>query len=103
MQEYHALLNILGLARRAGVLAIGQDNVFDLAKSGREILVVTTADISQNVLRKLKIQEEKGTVKIISTQITRNALGAALGLQTVQIVGIEANNGFSNKILNIKI
>lgn len=95
-------LNLLGLARRAGKLFIGQDQVLEAAKTGNGLLVMTSNDVSAAVLRSLKPHEKKGTaVRITFTNIDRTVFGGRLGIQSAQIAALSSRDGFAKKILNI--
>ena len=96
------MLNLLGLARRARVLEVGQDRVFEALRSGAKQLVLTANDISPNVLRHVTAAVERGTARHLSlAEIDRTALGAQLGVASAQIVAIPSGNGLAIKILNI--
>lgn len=96
------VLNILGLARRAGMLLIGQDQVLSAAKAGTRLLVITSDDVSAAVLRSLRPHEEKGAVvRVAFADADRTELGERVGLAAAQIAALPRQSGFAKKILNI--
>lgn len=91
------LLSQLGLARRAGELLIGQDRVFSaLGANGGGFLVLVSADCSGAVLRKLVAK--RSAIAIRLDGVTRELLGGALGIRSVQVVAISTKNGFAEKL-----
>jgi len=99
MAKDKQLLDLLGLARRAGVLAVGQDKVDAEAKKGGKILVLVTCDVAENVLRMLKTAIENKTAEVYKAEFDRCTLGAAVGTHTAQIVAIPKDSGFAKKFL----
>lgn len=96
------VFNLLGLVRRAGKLLIGQDKVLSAAKAGACLLVITSNDASEAVLRSLRPHEERGTVtRIMITDTGRTVLGRRLGITSAQITALSAQEGLAKKILNI--
>lgn len=95
------ILNLLGLARRAGKLAVGQDNVFESCKQGRKILAITAKDISDNVLKSLQNAFEDGRAQRIEISADREELGCNLGIQGAQIAALDIEEGFAKKILTL--
>ena len=88
------ILNLLGLARRAGKLYAGQDKVIDGCRKGK-LLVIMTNDCSANVLRALN-----GS-KCVCLDCNRTELGQSVGLKTAQVAALDVNNGFVEKILSL--
>lgn len=96
------VFNLLGLARRAGKLLIGQDKVLAAAKSGVRLLVITSNDVSAAVTRSLQPHVEKGAVTAILMKDTdRTTLGLRLGISSTQITALPERDGLAKKILNI--
>jgi ribosomal protein L7Ae-like RNA K-turn-binding protein len=88
-------LSLLGLARRAGELAVGQDRVFRAAASGRGCFVITSSDCSANVLRKISAGPAE-TRQLAG--VTRAELGAALGVANAQVAALPSGSGFVKKL-----
>lgn len=96
------VLCLLGLARRAGKLLVGQDKVLTAAKTGARLLVVTSNDLASAVERSLKPHTERGSVIIITaTDCDRASLGERVGVFSAQIAALPKEDGFSKKILNV--
>lgn len=96
------IMNLLGLARRAGILSIGQDNVFAALKKRERLLVLTASDASVNVMRRLDVAVQRGAATQIALDaVDRNTLGAQIGVSAAQIAALPSNNGLAIKILNI--
>ena len=94
------IMDILGFARRAGKLIMGQDHVFAELKKREQLLVIVTNDCSKNVLISVDAGVERAEVlKIILNNIDRTALGEHLGVRGAQIAAIPMQSGFAKKIL----
>jgi ribosomal protein L7Ae-like RNA K-turn-binding protein len=95
-------LSLLGMARRAGVLLVGQDQVFAPRGSlagGR--FVVTTSDCSPNVLRKLEAAGGNAGGRILHSAlegVNREELGRSLGVRSAQIAALPLKSGFAKKL-----
>jgi len=88
-------LSLLGLARVARELIIGQDLVRRAISEGRELFIVASEDCSPNVLRKT------GAVTcetIVAQGFSRETLGLAVGVTNAQIVALPAGSGFVEKL-----
>ena len=97
--KIESLMNILGLARRAGRLLIGQDSVFAAGKSNEKLLVLVTSDCSSTVLRSLKPKLEREEIVVLTLENTdRIELGVHLGVGSTQIVAL-SQGGFAKKVL----
>ena len=95
------IMNILGLARRAGILLIGQDQVIKAPGRGEGLLVVVTSDCSSSLLRKLGAKNERGEITLLKLEDTdRSALGARLGVDSAQVAALP-HGGLAKKVLAI--
>lgn len=93
------LFSLIGLARRAGRLHIGQDKVLAAARSGVHMLVITSNDVSAAVLRSLRPHEESGAVvRIELSNADRTELGGQAGVSAAQIVALPEQDGLARKI-----
>jgi ribosomal protein L7Ae-like RNA K-turn-binding protein len=93
------VLSLLGLARRAGVLLIGQDQVLDAIGSRHPgLLVLTVQDCSPNVLRKLEGFDQGQVVCGALEGVDRGALGRSLGIRSAQIAALPIKSGFAKKL-----
>ena len=95
-------LNMLSLARRAGDLLIGQDNIFDALRGGKRLAVFAAEDCSANVLRKLHSAGERGELEIFILKNTDRALmGKHLGIGSAQAAALPRESGFAEKIISL--
>ncbi|MDR1132655.1 MAG: ribosomal L7Ae/L30e/S12e/Gadd45 family protein [Synergistaceae bacterium] len=92
------ILSLLGLARRARQLVMGQDRIFGALKSGQKLRAIASEDCSQNVLRKAK--SAKCDVTVIPG-LSRESLGAAVGIGSAMIVALPSESGFTRKISDL--
>jgi ribosomal protein L7Ae-like RNA K-turn-binding protein len=91
------VLSLLGVARRAGVLLVGQDQV--LRAGVRESLfVIVSEGCSLNVLRKIGALDEEKTKSRTLSGVGRDELGRHIGVSSAQIAAIPINSGFAKKI-----
>ncbi len=82
-----ALLNMLGLARRAGRLAAGFDAVAQMVARGRSPLVVIAADASPG--QKKKIMRLSPVRAFWTDVVGRDELAAALGRKELVVVALD--------------
>lgn len=89
------LLEALGLARRAGRLAVGTRAVREAAETGELALAVVAADAGENALGRLGpvLEGDAPSVRVAD----RRALGQALGRGPVVAVGV-TDPGLAGKI-----
>jgi len=105
MSEYsentERILGMLGIARRAGHLIIGQDDVQQSMRTGR-ILAVAANDCSENVVRSLHNGVENKGLKVVTLEeIGRDALGMRIGVKSAQVVALPYDDGFAVKIYSV--
>lgn len=93
-------LKMLGIARRSGVLLLGQDRVF--AAKGVRLMAITTEDCGGSVARKVAHRAEAGDfVHIVINGVTREELGNAVGVAGAQIAALPLDSGFAKKIAEL--
>ncbi len=90
------LLSMLGLARRAGFLIVGQDDLRAKLREQMALLVIAASDCAPNVLRHVQ-----GVRCIVLEDVDREDLGTSIGLPGAQIVALPAGCGFAKKISNL--
>jgi hypothetical protein len=81
------LLALLGLAHRAGRLAIGASAVTDLVHRGRRPLVITARDAGPGQLRRWRRLAPVGG--FLDGVVTRGDLARALGRRELSIVALD--------------
>jgi len=87
--------SVLGLARKAGALLIGSENIKN--NSGHKKFLVILAKDSSEGVRKFADSHES-----LELDMTIKELSDVTGLRdSVQILGLPLNSGFSKKILNL--
>lgn len=92
------LLGLLGLAHRAGKLAVGTTAVEGLIRRGRRPVVVVAEDAGAALLRRL---ESLGTDNCVLVRATnRHELGKALGREQVAAVAV-TDRGFVSGIVKL--
>lgn len=76
-----ALLRLLGLCKRSGNLAPGEDPAIEAISAHRARLLVTASDVSPHTLRKLSaVCGDR--VPVFQAAVTKAELGAALGWES---------------------
>lgn len=93
------LVGTLGICRRAGHLIIGFDAVKGLFLQGRAALIMTATDLSEKTEKELRFLLKNNDTLLCSLPLSKDTLGAALGL--VKPVGIIAtdDSGFAASIV----
>ncbi|MHC8518886.1 YlxQ-related RNA-binding protein [Weissella confusa] len=95
MQNKQKLLNLLGLARRAGKLVTGEDMVLGAIRNGKASLVFFANDGGASSMKKFTDKTNSYNVPF-TTALTRQELADATGLaRTVLAV---ADRGFTKKM-----
>lgn len=91
------LLHLLGIARRAGKLALGTEATRDAVRRRRAVLLLFASDLSPHTVSDLSPQAERNGVPMRHLHATMDELGAALGKRA----GVIAVNdrGFAKKLL----
>ena len=95
--EHARALSLLGLARRAGLLLVGQDEVLGALKS--RLFIVTTEDCSPSVLRKVERKlTDRGSVCFVIKGVSRERLGRSIGANSAQIAALPIESGFAKNL-----
>lgn len=90
------ILQLLGLAQRAGRLASGEELVLDAVRSNKCKLVILAKDGSINTKKKFYDKCNSYEVKLIELA-DRYKLGSAIGKEARVVIGI-IDQGFAKKI-----
>ena len=77
--EEKKLLSLLGLARRAGRLSLGNDPVLEAIANKSSRLVLLAADPAPRPARGVKAAAEKSGVPVLCLRQTMDVIGAAVG------------------------
>ncbi len=94
--SHNKLLSMLGIARKAGKLSLGNDPAIEAIRNGLAYLILTASDLSQRTLRGICYAAEEKMIEILIIDNTMDEIEIALGRRT----GIIAVNdaGFAEKL-----
>ena len=80
MSKY--LLNLVGLAKKAGKLEVGEEPVGGAARAGQAKLIIVASDAAENTSRRASHFADAGHVKWLQVPFSKAELGGALGRST---------------------
>ncbi len=83
-----ALLGLVGLARKAGKIEVGEEPVSIAARTHKARLILMAGDTAENTQRRGKSLEEIGNCPCLSIPCTKSELGFALGRSSCAILAI---------------
>lgn len=81
-------LGILGLARKAGKVEIGEEQSSISAHSRKARALLTASDAAENTVRRVKISAESAGIPHIMLPCTKDELGDALGVKACAAVAV---------------
>lgn len=84
--DQQKLLALLGLARRAGKLAVGFSAVETLVKKGQSPLVIVASDMGKS--QRGKVDHWDPLRGILSNALTAEEMASAMGREKLSIVGV---------------
>ena len=84
----NSVLHLIGLARKAGRLAVGEDPVGEAVKSREGKLLRGACDAAENTVRRAGHMAESGAVPCLTIPFTKAELGRALGRTAVAIAAV---------------
>lgn len=79
MEEFQRQLGVIGLAKRAGALAVGTNNVLDAVRKKTAKLVLVASDVSENTAKQLTDKCAFRSVDREIIQADMHELGHAVG------------------------
>jgi ribosomal protein L7Ae-like RNA K-turn-binding protein len=82
------MLGLLGLMRRAGAVAIGEDQCADAIRAGKGKLLILAEDASEHARRKMESLSSGRNIETAALDASRETLGAALGLGSCAVAVI---------------
>ncbi len=95
-------LSLLGLARGAGALFIGQDKIAEALRGGGELAVFVTEEAGGGARGKVLAAEGRGRLERYRVKNTGRALlGKSLGVGAAQAAALPAGSGFAEKIIAV--
>lgn len=91
------VLSLLGLCRKAGMLEGGFDMCREAARTGRAVLLVAAADVSEKTYKNLRYEAERAGIEAVRIEPDMAELSRACGLRA----GVVAVNdrGFAGAIM----
>ena len=72
-------LNLLGIARKAGLIAVGSDSVGTAARIRKAQLIFSTCDASDGAIRRARIAAEESIAVYITVPYTKYEIGNITG------------------------
>lgn len=99
METNDRLMNLLGLARKAGKLELGSEAVKESVRRRRAKLVLLSSDLSERTARAIREEAETSGVRAAALPSGMDAVQAALGRRA----GVIAVNdgGFAKALLKL--
>jgi ribosomal protein L7Ae-like RNA K-turn-binding protein len=91
------VLQLVGLARRAGFAVVGTQAVREAARRGELKVVVVAEDATENARKRLRALLEQSDLEVVTIG-TRGGLGCAVGRPEAVVVGIR-DRGFGLRIV----
>lgn len=99
METNDRLMNLLGLARKAGKLELGGEAVKQDVRRHRAKLVLLSADLSQRTAQAMRDEAEKAGVRAAALPVGMDAVQAALG-KRAGVIAVN-DNGFAQALLKL--
>lgn len=96
-QENSPLLHLIGMAKRAGKLEIGEEPVGAVARAKQAKLIVLASDASPNTLRRAATFGQAGNVLQLTIPHNKAQLGAVLGRSSVAMLAF-TDAGFAGAL-----
>ena len=93
-------LSLLGLANKAGKLAIGDEAVWDVIRHGSARLIIVAGDAASNTKRRFEVEPGEYHCKRVEITATKAELGGALGRATCAVCAL-CDIGFTASFLRI--
>lgn len=87
---------MLGLAMRAGKLAVGEGKAEDAIRSGKTFLVILSTDASDNTEKKFLNMADNHGVNVVRP-CDRNTLGGILGREFAVVIAV-TDSGFAKQL-----
>ena len=95
------ILNFLGIAKKAGKLAVGSDAMAQSARDGTAVLIITASDASEGSKRRAEINSNENNIEYLSVPYTKFELGGITGRGspgTIAILDKGLADSFSQKL-----
>ena len=91
------MMHMLGIARKAGKLALGTEASIESVERHKSALLIMASDLSERTVRHFTLLAEKYGVKTLKVDTTMDGMAKSVGKKT----GVIAVNdiGFANRLL----
>jgi len=86
MDKDNGLLGLLGLARKAGKLALGEEDAAAAALAHKTKLLLVAADAAGGTARRSERAAEAGNARCFTVPLTKAELGGAVGRSTCAVL-----------------
>jgi len=91
-------MGLLGIAKKAGMVVSGAENVWDAARTGKIKLVLLSEDASENTKKRVINFCKYYNKKLCTLPLTKEEIGKAIGLNVTAVIGI-TDKGISEAII----
>ncbi len=95
--EKHPILHLIGLAKRAGKLEIGEEPVGSVARAKQAKLILLANDVSPNTNRRAATFGQIGNVLHLTLPYTKDEIGMSLGRSSVAMLAL-TDAGFAGAV-----
>ena len=98
-------LQLLGIAKKAGLLAVGGEDAAASARRGKAKLLITASDASEGTVRRAKANAESGGARYIAVPFTKFELGNITGRGspgTIAFLDKGLADGFEDRLAEIR-
>lgn len=92
-------LNLLGLARRGGNLALGEEPVGDICQQHRARVVFLARDAGDTICRRAARMAESGNAPLVTLPWSKEEVGSALGRSTCALLAL-TDQGLASTVLS---
>ena len=96
------ILGLLGLMRRAGAIALGEDNSLEAVRAGKGKILILASDVSDNARRRADNVSAGRSVEMVELPCSREELGGALGLNVCS-VAVVTDLGFAEALAKLLV
>lgn len=91
-------LNLLGLARRGGNLALGEEPVGDVCQQHKARVVFLSCDAGDTICRRAARMAEGGNAPLVTLPWSKEEVGSALGRKTCALLAL-TDQGLASAVL----
>ncbi len=93
----HKLAGLIGMAKKAGRLIAGTEQVNEAVRSGKAVLVLIACDVAENSRKRLENCSSYYETAYITVPFDRERLGAAIGASATAAVAL-TDSGFAKAV-----